>query len=265
MNGTVLITGASSGIGRAMARILAEEGWDLIIVGRNQSALSSLSEELSSKNGVKVTVVEADLSKDGAAQKVFGDVKASGINVDFLINCAGIGDFGEFAKADLKRQEDMIHVNNLSLVSMTRLFVTDMIERGSGRILNVSSVAAFQPGPLMSIYYASKAFVQSFTEALAVELKGTGVKVHALCPGPTDTPFLELAGQTGQNMYKKASCVTPEHIASYGLKKVKKGKVVIVCGLTFKLMIFFERLTPRSLTRWAVYKLQAKPIKGEKQ
>ena len=259
MKGTALLTGASSGIGNSMARILAEDGWDLVIVGRSIGTLEGMRDELSSKNGVKVTVVEADLSKDGASQKVYDAVKAQGIEVDYLINCAGIGDFGFFVESDLKRQEDMIHINDLALVSMTGLFVPDMIARGHGKVLNVSSVAAFQPGPLMSIYYASKAFVQSFSEALYVELKGTGVKVSVLCPGPTDTPFLEKAGQTEQNMYKKASCVTADKVAAYGLKKADKGKVVIICGLTFKLMIFFERLSPRSVTRWAVFKLQGKP------
>ena len=259
MKGTALLTGASSGIGSSMARILAEEGWNLVIVGRSKDRLERMRDVLSSKNGVKVTVVEADLSLDGAAQGVYETVKGYGIEVDYLINCAGIGDFGFFVESDLKKQEDMIHINDLALVSMTGLFVPDMIARGSGRILNVSSVAAFQPGPLMSIYYASKAFVQSFTEALAVELKGTGVKVSVLCPGPTDTPFLEKAGQTEQNMYKKSACVTADKVAAYGLRKAEKGKVVIVCGLDFKLMIFFVRLAPRSLTRWAVFKLQGKP------
>ena len=259
MKGTALITGASSGIGRSMAGILAKEGWDLIIVGRNVAVMEDMRDRLSSEHDVRVNAIEADLSDDGAARKVFDTVKGMGTNVDYLINCAGIGDFGLFAESDLKKQEDMIRINDLALVSMTGLFLPGMIERGSGRILNVSSVAAFQPGPLMSIYYASKAFVQSFTEALAVEVKGTGVRVSVLCPGPTDTPFLEKAGQTEQNMYKKSACVTADKVAEYGLRKAEKGKVVIVCGLVFKLMIFFERLSPRSLTRWAVFKLQGKP------
>ena len=259
MTGTVLLTGASSGIGHSMAKVLAGQGWDLVIVGRSTAVLDGMCRELSSKHGVKVTVIEADLSLDGAAQKVYDAVKGQGIEVDYLINCAGIGDFGLFVESDLKRQEDMIHINDLALVSMTGLFVPDMVARGHGRVLNVSSVAAFQPGPLMSIYYASKAFVQSFTEALYVELKGTGVKVSVLCPGPTDTPFLEKAGQTEQNMYKKSACVTADKVAEYGLRKAEKGKVVIVCGLVFKLMIFFERFSPRSVTRWAVFKLQGRP------
>ena len=259
MTRTALLTGASSGIGHSMAKILAGQGWNLVIVGRSKDILENMRDELSSKNGVKVTVVEADLSLDGASQKVYNEVREAGIEVDYLINCAGIGDFGLFIDSDLKRQEDMIHINDLALVSMTGLFVPDMVARGHGRVLNVSSVAAFQPGPLMSIYYASKAFVQSFSEAMAVELKGTGVKVSVLCPGPTDTPFLVKAGQTEQNMYKKSACVTADKVAEYGLRKAEKGKVVIICGLLFKLMIFVERFVPRSIVRWAVFKLQGKP------
>lgn len=259
MKGTALITGASSGIGYSMADILAKEGWDLVIVGRSMGTLAEMRGRLSSENGVTVTVVEADLSSDGSSQKVFDAVAEAGITVDYLINCAGIGDFGKFANSDLKKQEDMVHINDLALVSMTGLFLPGMIERGSGRILNVSSIAAFQPGPMMSIYFASKAFVLSFTEALAVELKGTGVKISALCPGPTDTPFLTKAGQTEQNMYKKSSCVTPDKVAAYGLRMAAKDKVVIVCGFGPKLMIFAERLVPRAFTRWVVYKLHIKP------
>ncbi len=259
MTGTALLTGASSGIGHSMAKILAKQGWDLVIVGRSTDILEKMRDELSSENGVKVTVVEADLSLDGASQKVYDAVKEAGIEIEYLINCAGIGDFGLFLDSDLKRHENTIHVNDLALVDMTGLFVPDMVARGHGRVLNVSSVAAFQPGPLMSIYYASKAFVQSFSEAMAVELKGTGVKVSVLCPGPTDTPFLTKAGQTEQNMYKKSACVSADRVAEYGLRKAEKGKVVIICGLTFKLLIFAERFVPRSIVRWALFKMQGKP------
>ena len=208
MNGTALITGASSGIGFEMSQMLAVDGWDVILVGRNTEVLEQLRVRIGEKNDQSsVYVVSADLSKDGAAQQLYKDVKDIGVNVDFLINCAGLGDFGPFAQCDLEKQERQIHVNDLALTAITRLFLPEMIERGNGRILNVSSIAAFQPGPLMSVYYASKAYVQSFTEALAVELKGTGVKVSVLCPGPTDTPFLTLAGQTEQNMFKKSACV----------------------------------------------------------
>ena len=260
MNGTALITGASSGIGFEMSQMLAMDGWDVILVGRNTDVLEQLRVRIGEKNDQScVYVLSADLSKDGAAQQLFKDVKDIGVNVDFLINCAGLGDFGPFAECDLKKQETQIHVNDLALTSLTRLFLPGMIERGSGRILNVSSIAAFQPGPLMSVYYASKAYVQSFTEALAVELKGTGVKVSVLCPGPTDTPFLKLAGQTEQNMFKKSACVSAEYVARYGLKRAMKGKVVIVVGFSSKLLIFAERLLPRRVIRWAVYKIQAKP------
>jgi len=260
MNGTALITGASSGIGFEMSQMLARDGWDVILVGRNTEVLEQLRTRIGEKyDQCSVYVVSADLSKDGAAQQLYKDVKDIGVNVDFLINCAGLGDFGPFAECDLRKQETQIHVNDLALTGITRLFLPEMIERGSGRILNVSSIAAFQPGPLMSVYYASKAYVQSFTEALAVELRGTGVKVSVLCPGPVDTPFLKLAGQTEQNMFKKSACVTAAYVAEYGLKRAFKNKVVIVVGLSNKLLIFVERLVPRSWIRRIVYMIQAKP------
>ena len=266
MNGTALITGASSGIGFEMSQMLAEDGWDVILVGRNTEVLEQMRTRIGEKHDQSnVYVISADLSKDGAAQKLYDDVKEIGVDVDFLINCAGLGDFGPFAECDLKKQETQIHVNDLALTGITRLFLPGMIERGKGRILNVASIAAFQPGPLMSVYYATKAYVQSFTEALAVELRGTGVKVSVLCPGPVDTPFLTIAGQTGQNMFKKSACVTAEYVARYGLKRAMKDKVVIVVGLGPKMLIFFERLLPRSVVRRVVYMIQKKPAKKPKE
>ena len=257
MNGTALITGASSGIGLSMARILAKDGWDLIISGRNISALESLRDELISY-GAKVMVIQADLSKDGAAEGIFSEVQASGLQVDFLINCAGFGDLGLFAECDKDWQADMIRVNDISLTVLTRLFLTGMIERSSGRILNVASIASFQPGPLMSVYYATKAYVLSFTEALAVELRGTGVTISALCPGPTDTAFIKTAGASGKNIFKQSVCASPDDVAAYGLKKAMKGKVIIIPGFLLKCAPFFERMIPRSVVRRIVFRLQSK-------
>jgi len=255
MNGTVLLTGASSGIGKSMAGILAKDGWDLIIVGRNRKALDALREDLSD---TKVTVIESDLSKDGAAEALFEETERQGLKVDFLINCAGFGDLGLFSDCDLDKQIDMIHVNDVSLTVLTRLYVTGMIERGSGRILNVASIASFQPGPLMSVYYASKAYVLSFSEALAVELKGTEVTVSALCPGPTDTAFIETAGAGGKNLFKKAACASADDVAAYGIKKALKGKVIILPG-SLKLLPFAERFFPRAFIRKVVYFIQSRP------
>ena len=260
MEGTALITGASSGIGMSMARMLAEDGWNLIVIGRNVESMNALRDEIVSKNGVDVRVIEKDLSKIGASEEIYEEVSSAGLQVDFLINCAGLGDFGKFIESDPKKQERQILVNDLALTTMTRLFVPDMVARGSGRVLNVASIAAFQPGPLMSVYYGSKAYVLNFTEAIAVELKGTGVKVSVVCPGPVDTPFLELAGQTGQNMFKKSACTTPDKVARYGLKKAFKGKVVIVVGFSSKLLMFAERFLPRCLVRNVVHMIQRKPI-----
>ena len=246
-----------------MARILAGDGWDLIIVGRNTGALDKLRNELASGDN-KVIAIQSDLSKDGAAEALFNDVKTLGIDVDFLINNAGFGDLGMFAECDLSWQSDMIHVNDISLIVLTRLFLTGMIERGSGRILNVASIAAFQPGPLMSVYYASKAFVLNFTEALAVELKGTGVTASALCPGPTATKFADTAHASGKNIFKNSACASADKVAAYGLKKAMKGKVVILPGLLNKSLPIIERIVPRFIVRKLVYFVQNKSAPSSK-
>ena len=180
---TSLITGASGGIGAELARLFAAAGFDLVLVARRKEKLDELKNELESAHKIKVSVFECDLSKDGAAQKVFAFTQEQNISVDVLVNNAGFGDWGLFAECNLEKQNQMIHLNILSLTELTRLFVPQMTERKSGRILNVASIASFMPGPKMSVYYASKAFVRSFTEALSVELKKTGVTVTALCPG----------------------------------------------------------------------------------
>lgn len=263
MSGTALITGASSGIGRSMAKILANDGWDLVISGRNVEALEKLRDELSDK--IKVYTIPADLSEDGSAERLFSEVREQNIQVDFLINNAGFGDLCLFKDCDIKWQSDMIHVNDIALTALTRLFLTGMIERGSGRILNVASIAAFQPGPLMSVYYASKAYVLSFTEALSVELKGTGVTVSALCPGPTDTNFMYVANASEKNLFKKSVKVSADDVAAYGLKKAMKGKVIIIPGMLLKMLPLLERLFPRSLVRRIVYIVQNKPAPAAKE
>ncbi|AGI47952.1 Short-chain dehydrogenase of various substrate specificities [Thermoplasmatales archaeon BRNA1] len=260
MSREALITGASSGIGKSIARLLAKEGWNLVLVGRNHQVLDALRSEFNVLNEVKIKIIDADLAEDGAAEQVFREAEEFGISIDLLVNCAGFGDLGLFAECDPKKQAEMIHVNDISLTLLTRYFLPGMIERRSGKILNVASVASFQPGPLMSVYYASKAFVLSFTEALDVELRGTGVTVSALCPGPTNTRFAETANATGKNVFKQSSSADPDAIAAYGIRKAMRGKVIIVCGTPFKLAIFFERFMPRSSIRKMIYKIQKKSV-----
>ena len=188
-NGTALITGATGGLGREFAMLAAADGCDLVLIARSESALADLGAEIGKKFPVRCYILPCDLSYPGAAQYVFGFVREEGIRVDILINNAGFGDFGPVAESDLARLEQMMQVNMAALVGLTRLLLPSMLAHGYGRILNVASLAAFQPGPLMAVYYASKAFVLSFSEALAFECRGTGVTVTALCPGPTRTGF----------------------------------------------------------------------------
>jgi short-subunit dehydrogenase len=186
-----LITGANSGIGLELARQAAADGRNLILVGRNERTLESAAEEL--RRSVTVHTIVEDLSEPGAAHRVFDRVGALGVDVDCLINNAGFGDYGPFSESDLAKQESMIGVNITALTALTRLFLPAMLERGRGHILNMASVAGFMPGPLMSVYFATKHYVLAFSEALVEELRGTGVKVTVLCPPPVRTSFSNAA------------------------------------------------------------------------
>ncbi|MDE6442233.1 MAG: SDR family oxidoreductase, partial [Clostridia bacterium] len=193
MNNTALVTGASGGLGLEFAKLLAKDGNDLLLVARNGHRLEEIKDELEKAHGVKVYFLACDLTQDDSANKVYDYAKENSLQIDVLINNAGFGDFGNYLDSVWEKQRDMINLNVLALMRLTYLFVPEMKERGKGKILNVASIASFQPGPLMSVYYASKAFVLSFSEALAVELKKTGVTVTALCPGPVRTCFEKAA------------------------------------------------------------------------
>ena len=245
---TALVTGASGGLGLAFARLLAEEKYDLVLVPRSSDKLSLLKGELEQKYGISAYVCRADLSQVDAAQGVFAFTQAQGLVVDVLINNAGFGDAGSFAEADWQKQANMVQVDITALMQLTHLFLPGMIERKSGAILNLSSVAAFSAGPYMSIYYASKAFVRSFSEAVAEEVRGTGVTVTALCPGPTATGF-EAAADMGNNSRMFQRAAKAEDVARAGLRAMQKGKVLCYQGSFTKCMGFFCRILPRSVTR----------------
>ena len=197
MIGTALVTGASAGIGEEIARVHAEQGGDLILVARRQDRLDALAASIAQEHGVRVDVIAMDLSKTGAAKRLYTKVQEMGLVVDVLVNNAGLGAHGSFHESDLKRQTQMLQVNITALTELTHLFVQDMVDRGAGRILNVGSTAGFLPGPLQAVYYATKAYVNSFSQAIANELEGTGVTVTVLCPGPVATEFQEVADLGG--------------------------------------------------------------------
>ena len=243
-----LVTGASGGLGLEFARLLAKKKYDVVLVSRNEEKLQKLKTELESQNGITVWVCPCDLSKVDAALEVFQFTQAQGIDVDVLINNAGFGDSAPFAQSNWQKQYEMVQVNITALMQLTHCFLPEMIERKSGKILNLSSVAAFCAGPDMSVYYASKAFVRSFSEAVAEEVKDTGVTVTALCPGPTATGF-EAAADMGNDskMFKKAA--KAENVAKAGLRALRQGKALCYQGGFTKRMSVLCRLVPRSTAR----------------
>ena len=258
MTGRALVTGASGGIGLEITRLLAADGYDLFLVARDGGKLEMLCAELGSSCDVKAEYLALDLSDPSAADEL---VKTCP-DVDVLVNNAGFGDYGPFSECDWSKQERMINLNDLTLAKLTRTYLPGMISKKSGRILNVASVAAFQPGPLMSVYYASKAFVLSFTESLAEELRGTGVTVTALCPGPVNTGFSAAANAGDVSLFKESSGADAKAVAAYGYRSMMKGKVVAVHGLLFKAGLFFERILPRCAVRRILHGIQGKRTGG---
>src|ERR1043165_596969 len=219
---TALITGASSGLGADFARLFAKDGYDLVLVARSEGKLHELARDL----GVKTTVIAADLSKPNAAADVVAQLGA--IEIDALVNNAGVGLAGAFADNDLQTELDMIQLNVVALTQLTKLLLPPMLQRGRGRILNVASTASFQPGPLMAVYYATKAYVLSFSEAIAEELRKTPVTVTALCPGPTATGFVAAANVSETRLFTLMPPMESEKVAHIGYEAMKKGRRVVI-------------------------------------
>ena len=248
MKETVLITGASSGIGLELAKCFAADGCRLILVARNREAMEKLAEALRLKNGIEAMVLPADLSRPEIPKHIFEKLSAQEISVDVLVNNAGFGAHGTFVEMSLPQQLDMLRVNIAALTELTGLFLPGMIQRKRGGILNVGSVAGFLPGPGMAVYYATKAFVLSFTEALSEELLGTGLIVSVLCPGPTESNFGKVA--RGNKIRKiKTSKMSAEAVARHGHCAFRNGKVTAIPGLKNKIFIFFNRFAPRWVPR----------------
>ncbi len=251
-----LVTGASMGLGAEFARLLASEGFDLVVTARSGDRLAALKKEIEGLHGARVHIVVQDLVDPRAPIAIHDDVRANGIEVDVLINNAGFGMYGMFYTSDLQTELEMIQVNMTALVHLTKLFVRDMVARGNGRIMNVASTAAFQPGPLQSVYYASKAFVLSFTEAIANELRGTGVTATALCPGPTPTEFQKRANVGKVRGLKLMMRVNPDVVVRAGYRGMMRGKPVVVPGALNNFIIFLLRLFPRRMVTAVVRRIQ---------
>ncbi len=248
---TVLVTGASSGIGLELARSFAAEKSTLVLVARNTSALEKLATELRSQHGIIVHVLTADLSLPESPRKIFSELEGRGITVDVLVNNAGFGLQGTFASLPLLRQLEIIQVNVTALTVLTGLFLPGMLKRKRGGILNVGSVAGFLPGPNMAIYYASKAFVQSFTEALAEETAGSGLHISVLCPGPTESNFGVVA-RGGKTRSVQTPRMSARAVAEFGHRKFRAGRVVAVPGVLNRLLVFSPKILPRSMVRKTV-------------
>src|SRR5207237_7090515 len=243
---TALITGASGGIGYALALDFARAGFRCILVARSRDKLDELAARLESEFRVKTLVVARDLSKPTAVDEIYEEVSAASMSIDLLVNNAGFPVYGRFVDTDWQAELDMLQVNVVALTALTKLFVRGMVERRNGRILNLASTAAFVPGPLMAVYYASKAYVLSFSQALANELQGTGVTVTALAPGPTRPGFQER-GKMEDARLIKGTLSDAASVALAGYRGLMAGKTVVIPGLSNKLLPVVVRLSPRRI------------------
>ena len=253
-----LITGASGGIGRELACEFARHGHNLVLVARSADKLEELAGTLSGSYDVDVRVFACNLAEENAAERVYTFTRTEGLVIDNLVNNAGYGDRAAFVDSDWERQRDMVQVNIISIMQLTYLYGQDMRARGFGHILNLSSVAAFCAGPYMSIYYASKAFVLSFSEAVAEELRGTGVTVTALCPGPTNTGFERAANMEGSKMFSMGHPASARDVAAHGYRAMQRGRTVVYDSAFTKAVNVAARLAPR-----AVIRTFAKRVDGE--
>lgn len=255
MTRTALITGASGGIGLELARLFAGDGFDCILVARSEDKLRELAAQLEGTNHITPMVIAKDLSKPSAVDEVYEEVTAAGRPVDALVNNAGFPVFGLFTGTDLETELEMLQVNVVALTALTKLFLKGMVERHHGWILNLASTAAFEPGPLMAVYYASKAYVLSFSEALANELEKTGVTVTALCPGPTRTGF-QKRGAMEDSRLVQGDIADAGSVALAGYRGLMTGKTIVIPGLSNKLVPLVVRLSPRKMVTRVVRRMQ---------
>lgn len=251
-----LITGASSGIGKELAKVHAAHGGDVVVVARREAQLLALKQELEQQYGVSVTVMVKDLGKAESAQEIYEECRAKHIEVDYLINNAGFGGLGHFHERELDKDMQMIQVNIVALTALTRLFLPDFVKRGSGRVMNVSSTASLLPGPMQAVYFASKAYVTSFSNAIAQELKGTGVSVTAVLPGATQSEFGDVSGMSKTMLF--AAPVSARKVAEESYDAMRKGKLNILAGLhpAQRVVMSMSKIAPKRFLLPMVYKLQ---------
>lgn len=244
---TALITGAASGIGYELMQIFAQNKYNLVLVDRNQQKLSEIADELPNKFGISVKTIVKDLSVPLAAKEIFTEVNQSSIKIDVLVNNAGFGNYGLFNETDLNAELEMMQVNMVSLTHLTKLFLKQMVKQGKGKILNVASTAAFQPGPLMAVYFATKAYIFSFSQAIANELEGTGVTVTVLCPGPTASAFHHRTGMSDSKLVKSKNMMDAQTVAEIGYRGLMANKTTVIPGLQNRILAESVRFIPRDL------------------
>jgi uncharacterized protein len=243
-NDTALITGASSGIGLHLAREFAQHGHPVILVAPVAAELQQIAESIRTEFGVEARVIAKDLELENSAREIFDELQRDGIALDILVNNAGKGQNGRFWETPLERDIEMIRLNCEAMVRLLKLFIPPMVQRGRGRILNVSSVGGFEPGPLIAVYHATKAFALSLSEALTTELADTGVTVTTLCPGPTDTDFFIKADMMQTRIVQQGNVMAPQPVAAAGYKALMDGERIIVPGASNKMMTFARRVMP---------------------
>ncbi len=253
---TVLITGASSGLGMGLAKLFAADGSDLVLVARREDRLIELANELKAEHGIEVHVLPKDLSKKSAPKEIFGHLKKEKIQIDVVVNNAGFGNKGTIAELDADLQMDMLQVNAAALTHLTSLFLPGIVERGYGGILNVGSLAGFQPGPNLAVYYATKAYVLSYTEALAEEITNPNIKISCLAPGPVRTEFGEKSDLEDSLLFKM-SLLDMEPVVEAGYQGFRKGKTIVIPGIKQQIVPFLNRFTPRILVRKIAKKLNS--------
>jgi hypothetical protein len=259
-NQTALITGASAGLGYEFAHLFARDKYNLVLVARSGPKLAELAEQLRQQHGIRVKTIPLDLGLPHASQTLFEETQREGIHVDILVNNAGYGAFGAFADIPLEESYGQIQLNVMALTLLTKLYLQPMLERRSGKIMNVASTAAFQPGPLMAVYYATKAYVLSFTEAIADELRNRGVSVTCFCPGATLTEFQKRAQTENSRLFKQLAPMDAKTVAEQGYRALMNGKTLAIAGWRNWLVAESVRFAPRkvitAISRWV-----AEPVK----
>lgn len=256
MTKTALITGAASGLGYELSLLLANDAYNLILIDIDAVKLDEVKSEIKKTYDCNVNVLVKDLSKPNVATEIMEEI--DNFTIDVLVNNAGFGLFGTFSDTDWQRELDMLYVHIITSTHLTKIVLEGMVKRGSGKILNISSLAAFQPGPLMSVYYASKSYLLSFSEAIANELKGTGVTVTVLCPGPTKTAFQDVVSENVSDNKISFNMASPSDVARYGYNAMKKGKTIAIPGLFNKFLATIHRFVSRSVAAKIVRNLQEK-------